>query len=180
MKISYFVKKFISAFVLSIVFIAIVINFSVFFPTLNHNALALINSETKNPINIPSNINFLNDDKKAFCDYMKNLYGQDLPLSVDNDLFVYYGAVNGYRFYRLQSMLIPLECTHQTEIIGSYLFESDFLFRPSAIGLYVIGDKVYSLREAYYSNLINISEIYNLYNVKSPQKTTFVSSQKIK
>lgn len=173
------VGKWISAFVFSLSLVVILLNFNRLFPALNHNALALTETSEDDPINIPVDINFLGEDKKAFIDYCKGIYGEELPMSVDPDSFIYYGTIDGCRLYRMQVSAIPAEAIHQTERIGIYTFESDRLYRPSATGLYVIGDGgVYPLDQAAEDNRVNIDEAYRLYQQKAQALVSAPKSQK--
>jgi prepilin peptidase dependent protein B len=162
------IEKFISAAVFVAVLLVIVPNFNNIFPDLNRTDLVSAESKAEMPIDIPSNLNFLNDDKKAFIDYCKSIYGGTLPLTVNSDLFTYYGTVDGYRLYRLQSNLIPYEHAHSSETINGYTFLSDYIYRPSKTGLYVIGDKgVFTIDEVYKDGIVNIADIYDLYAKKN-------------
>ncbi len=147
---------------------ALFFNFSTFFPALKKNAFSIAN-KADSPINIPQNLNFLNDDKEAFITYCNAIYGASLPLSVDSSSFEYEGALNGYHFYRMQADLVGTEPAVQYVRLGGYTFVSDQLYRPSPTGLYLIKNSVvYTLEEAYSQNLVNFSELYALYQKKDP------------
>jgi prepilin peptidase dependent protein B len=119
------------------------------------------------PKDIPKSLNFLNDDKSAFVSYCKSLYGDKLPLTVNNDSFTYFGSVDGARLYRMQSSIISCSHVQQAETIGGYVFYSDCRYYPSRVGLYIIlDDNVYTLEEANSMGIINISDIYELYSEK--------------
>ncbi|MFT9077840.1 hypothetical protein [Ethanoligenens sp.] len=159
--------------ILSALLLAILmVNFSNFFPALKRNALSPSN-RADTPINIPQNINFLNDDKQAFLNMCNALYGSKLPLSVDSNSFLYEGAVDGYHLYRMQANLIETEPARQYVVLGKYLFESDRLYRPSPTGLYLVKDNlVYTLEEAYTTQLVDFSNLYRLYKQKDPIGST--------
>lgn len=143
-------------------------HFRFFFPQLKKNAFVSQN-QADTPINIPQNLNFLNDDKQAFIHYCLLLYGEKLPLSVDDSTFQYLGAVDGYHFYRMQANLIDTEPARQSVRLGNFLFESDQLYRPSSIGLYLIKNaQVYTLENAYQLKLVNFNDLYRLYMQKDP------------
>lgn len=155
--------------VLSVLILTVVVlNFSHIFPALKKNALSPANREDT-PINIPQNLNFLNDDKRAFLDYCNAIFGSKLPLAVDSDSFVYEGVVDGYHLYHMQANLIETGSARQRVVLGGYLFESDRLYRPSPTGLYLVKDnQVYTLEEAYNTKLVDLSELYSLYKQKDP------------
>lgn len=179
MKILHGAGKWISAFLFSLSLVVILLNFNRMFPALNHNALALTETSEDDPINIPVSINFLSEDRKAFIDYCKGIYGEDLPMSIEPDSFIYYGTIDGCRLYRMQVSAIPAEPAHQTETIGNYIFESDCLYRPSRTGLYIIGDGgVYSLDQAVEYNMINVDEAYRLYQQKMQALVSVPKTQK--
>jgi hypothetical protein len=164
MKFSHIIKNFITAAVFFIMFILIIINFKTIFPALNQNALILSANNENNPNDIPSNLNFLNADKKSFITYCKGIYGDKLPLSVDNSNFIYFGTVDSYRLYRLQSTLIPYDRAQQSDTLAGHTFLSDCIYRPSKTGLYLIGDKgVFSLDDAYLNKVVDIGDVYSLY-----------------
>lgn len=157
-----------SAVLSALILVVVLLNFSHIFPALKKNALSPSN-HADTPINIPQNLNFLNDDKQAFLDYCTTIFGSKLPLSVDSDSFVYEGAVDGYHFYRIQANLIETGPARQHVVLGGYLFESDRLYRPSPTGLYLVKDnQVYTLEEAYNAKLVDFSELYSLYKQKDP------------
>jgi len=163
-----FARKLISPVVFILILVLVIMNFNTIFDKLNYNALAISDNSQIDQINIPSNLNFISDDKALFIEYCKSLYGEDLPLNVDEDNYIYYGANNGYRFYRLQAAGVPFEPAWQSETVGGHVFESSCLYRPALTGLYIIGnDKVYTLSEAYDQKLIDIGVIYNLYQQKT-------------
>ena len=154
--------------VILVVLLLIATHFKSIFPALNHNGTVISESKTNKPIDIPSNLNFLNDDKKAFLEYCDSLYGDALPFAIDNDKFCYYGTVDGQRLYRLQATLIPYEHANLTEDLGGYKFYSDCIYRPSKIGLYIITDNsIKTLENAYHDGSVNISDVYKLYLSKT-------------
>jgi|GEM_PF-2370774 hypothetical protein len=144
----------------------IMINFETIFNALDCDALTISTSKT-DVTDLPSKINFLDDDKNTFIRYCKNFYGEDLPIGIDNNIYQYYGNVNGYRFYRLQPTLVSYDNISQSEVIGGFTFESPYRFRPENTGLYIISDEsVYTLEEAYKLGLIDIEKAYQLYKEK--------------
>lgn len=164
MKIRFSPKKIITTAALFVLLCSILFNFDNLFQRLNYNAMALADSNTSEALDIPSDINFINDDKKSFITYMQEYDGSTLPLSIDNNTYVYYGIVNGYRLYRISVTSYSNEPICQEEVIGGYHFNSSSLFRPSPTGLYVIGDNgVYTLQEAYKFSLVDIGKVYKLY-----------------
>lgn len=160
--------KFVTFLIVAVIMGAILLNFDNIFTGLNCHALQVSeHKKTAELASLPSTINFLDDDKKAFVNYCKKLYGSSLPLKVDDSLYTYYGTINGYRFYRLQPSYISYDRINQQEMIGGYLFESPYRCRPEATGLYLISDKrVYTLKEAFEKRLVDISLIYSLYTAK--------------
>jgi hypothetical protein len=148
----------------------LMVNFDSIFTDLNCNALTISDNSKSDLTHIPSKINFLDDDKKNFVSYCKDIYGSDLPLEVDTRVYEYFGTVNGYRFYRLQPSYISYDNVSQQQVIGGYTFESAYRYRPERVGLYIIGDdNVYSLEQAYEKGLIDISKVYELYIAKVTQ-----------
>lgn len=157
-----------SAIISVLVLVVLIVNFHYIFPQLKKNALSPSN-HADTPINIPQNLNFLNDDRQVFLDYCNEIYGSKLPLSIEEDSFLYDGAIDGYRLYRMQANLVDTGPARQSVLLGNYLFESDQLYRPSATGLYLIKDKqVYTLEEAYNAKLVDFSDLYQLYKQKDP------------
>lgn len=149
----------------------LMVNFDSLFTDLNYSALALADSSSKADLtSIPSNINYLDDDRAAFVSYCKDIYGYDLPIQIDDSVYEYFGTVNGYRFYRLQPTCIASDDIIEQEVVGGYTFESPSRYRPELTGLYIIGDnKVYTLEDAYDDNLVDISTVYKLYMAKQDQ-----------
>lgn len=167
MKVSHTAGKLLTAVVFGLVVFTIVFQFNKLFPALGINALLDDVEKNDTHIDIPSDLNFLNDDKRSFINYCKTIYGNNLPLAVDNDKFIYYGMVDGYRLYRLQPNLVPYEQAQQTETLGGHVFYSDCLYRPSKTGLYLINDLiVISIDDAYRLNLVDIDNVYELYSNK--------------
>lgn len=167
MKMSRYGVKIITIMMVVVVMGVLMVNFDSIFTDINCNALSISSSTKADLTQIPSKINFLDDDKKAFVSYCKDIYGSDLPLEIDNSVYEYYGTVNGYRFYRLQPTYISYDSISQQEVVGGYTFESSSHYRPERTGLYIIGDdSVYSLRQAYDNGLIDISKAYQLYIAK--------------
>ncbi|HCC00772.1 MAG TPA: hypothetical protein DEP42_06120 [Ruminococcaceae bacterium] len=159
--------------IIIIVFIIIIgLNFKSFFPALKQQSFSSkIQGDT--PINIPRNLNFLSDDKQTFLTYCKSFYGDKLPMKVDSSTFIYEGAVDGYRLYRIQATLIETGSARQLVKLGNYTFESDRLYRPSPLGLYLIrNNEVYTLENAYQSNLLSMDDLYTLYIKKDPIANT--------
>jgi|WetSurMetagenome_2_1015567.scaffolds.fasta_scaffold317750_2 hypothetical protein len=168
MKMSRYGVKIITISIVVIAMGILMVNFDSIFTDLNCNALAISDSPKADLTQIPNSINFLDEDKTAFVNYCKDIYGSSLPLEVDSTVYKYYGTVNGYRFYRLMPTYISYDSISQQEVIGGYTFESSSLYRPERTGLYIIGDeKVYSLKQAYDNNLIDISKAYQLFIAKS-------------
>lgn len=146
----------------------VMFNFNNIFTDLNCNALTISSKAKSDLTHIPSKINFLDDDKKAFVNYCKDIYGENLPIKSDDSIYTYFGTVNGYRFYRMQPSYIMYDNVHQQEVIGGYTFESSSRYRPDNLGLYIIGDdNVYTLKEAYGKGLVDISKVYELYTAKN-------------
>lgn len=168
MRFSRYLPKLIIFLVVALVMGSLMVNFDNIFTSLNCHALQVSDYEKSAAVTaIPSKINFLDDDKKAFIDYCKKIYGSSLPLKIDDNLYEYYGTVNGYRFYRLQPAYISYDSISQQKVIGGYFFESPCRCRPEATGLYIISDKrVYTLEQAYDKGLVDISLIYSLYSAK--------------
>lgn len=161
-------KKVITILAVIVIMSVIMMNFNSLFTDLNFNALAISDNTKTELTHIPSKINFLDDDKKLFVDYCKTIYGNELPIQIDDSIYTYYGTVNGYRFYRLQPSYIMYDNVRFQEVIGGYTFESSYHFRPESTGLYIIGDdNVYTLKQAYEAGLIDISKVYSLYLSKS-------------
>ncbi|HEX3027085.1 MAG TPA: hypothetical protein VHR42_07655 [Clostridia bacterium] len=168
MKLSRQVSKGISTGILILVLIFIYINFNTIFTKLNYNALAVTDNQKDETINLPTQINFLSSDKKEFVEYCSLTFDVNLSDQSGNRVFTYYGAINGYRFYRLQLNCIPCDSAFTEENIGGYTFTSPCYYRPNPTGLYIIGDDgVYTLKEAYEKGLINISNAYSLYQKKN-------------
>ena len=164
---THFIKNLIlgAVFVFTLAFIFC--NFKALFPGLYRNALILYAGAENDPKDIPSSLNFLNDDKRAFIGYCQGIYGDRLPLSVDNASFVYFGTADGYRLYRLQANRVPCERVQNSETLAGYTFYSDCIYRPSRTGLYLIGDKgVFTLDSAYQNQLVDMSDVYSLYFAK--------------
>jgi hypothetical protein len=148
----------------------LMVNFDSIFTDLNCNALSISDNSKSDLTQIPSKINFLDDDKKAFVSYCKDIYGSSLPLGIDDSVYEYFGTVNGYRFYRLQPSYISYDSISQQEVIGGYTFESACRYRPERTGLYIIGDdNIYTLEQANENDLIDISKVYELYTAKTAQ-----------
>lgn len=170
MKLSRYGYKIVTITVVFVIMGVLMVNFDSIFTDLNCNALAVSKSSKADLTEIPSTINYLDNDKQTFINYCKTIYGSDLPLEVDNTVYKYYGTVNGYRFYRLQPSYISYDTISQHEEIGGYTFESSFRYRPEPTGLYIISDDcVYSLKEAYEYGMIDISKAYQLYIAKDAQ-----------
>lgn len=165
MKAKHFTRTILTSVLFLITILAIVLNFHIIFPALRPHSLVITTAKKNNPTDIPSNLNFLNDDKNAFLEYCKGIYGEKLPLSVNNDTFVYYGTVDSYRLYRMQSNLIPYERVQQSEEIGGHVFLSDCTYHPSRTGLYIVSEhsNVFTLDEAYKIGIIDIDDVYDLY-----------------
>jgi prepilin peptidase dependent protein B len=162
--------KIISIAAVIVVMSVLMVNFNSIFTDLNCNALEISDNTNADLTHIPSKINFLDDDKKSFIEYCKNIYGSDLPLKIDDSVYMYFGTVNGYRFYRLQPSYITYDNINQQEVIGGYTFESSSRYRPERTGLYIIGDSnVYTLSDAYEKGLVDISKVYALYIAKIDQ-----------
>jgi hypothetical protein len=170
MRLSRYWTKLVTFVFVAFVMGLLMVNFDNIFTSLNCHALQVSDHEKSSAVTaIPSKINFLDDDKKAFIDYCKKLYGSSLPLKIDDSIYEYYGTVNGYRFYRLQPSYISYDSISQQKLIGGYLFESPCRCRPEATGLYIISDKrIYTLEQAYDKGLVDISLIYSLYTAKAP------------
>jgi hypothetical protein len=168
MKMSRYGIKIITISFVIVIMGVLMVNFDSIFTDLNCNALTIPNNSKSDLSNIPSKINFLDDDKKAFVDFCKVKYGSNLPLEIDNNIYQYFGTVNGYRFYRLQPTYISYDSVSQQEVIGGYTFESACRYRPEKTGLYIIGDdNVYTLSDAYSKGLIDITKVYALYVKKT-------------
>lgn len=169
MKMSRYGYKIITIMSVVVIMGILMVNFDSIFTDLNCNALA-VSKSSKDLAEIPSTINFLDNDKQTFINYCKTIYGDEIPLDIDNTVYKYYGTVNGYRFYRLQPSYISYDNISQHEEIGGYTFESPFKYRPEPTGLYIISDNgVYPLKDAYEFGLIDISKAYKLYTEKEAQ-----------
>lgn len=130
----------------------------------NFKALADIQTSKKSSLNIPSDINFIDDDKKAFLEYCRQNKGASDKAQIDDTTYVYYGCLNGYRFYRLNLDCYPAEELNHEENIGGYVFQSSRSFYPYVSGLYIIGnDGVHTLSEACSENIVDIGKIFLLY-----------------
>lgn len=151
---------------LVVVFLGVLmINFDNIFTDLNCDALTVSDNVKETPNEAPVSLNFIDEDKTCFIDYCKDLYGENLPLETDNNVFHYYGTVNGFRFYRIHASYIPCENINQQQVVGGYIFESSARYRPDKTGLYVIGNnRVYTIDEAYTNKLIDIAKLYKLYS----------------
>lgn len=167
MRIKRYGLKFIKIIFAVAVMAVIMLNFDTIFTELDCNALT-VSANKADVTDLPSKINFLDDDKEAFIKYCKNIYGEDLPIRIDDDVYQYYGNVNGYRFYRLQPTLVSYDNISQSQVVGGLKFESPYRFRPENTGLYIISDEcVYTLDEAYKLGLIDIKKAYQLYKDKT-------------
>lgn len=167
MKLRRYVYKIVSITVAVSVIAVLMLNFDSIFSELHCNALT-VSANKVEKTQLPSKLNFLDDDKTAFVNYCKDIYGADLPIKIDENVYKYYGAVNGYRVYRLQPTLIPYDSINNVTVIGGYDFESPCRYRPACSGIYVIGDdNVYTLTEAYKEGIVNISSVYKLYAKES-------------
>ena len=143
------------------------------FNSLNIEPDLVASAYTENPkkdvLNIPSDINFIEDDKKAFIEYCKSQFGTDAAMSIDKQSYLYYGISEGYRLYRLSVTCMPADSIGGEQEIGGYTFYTSCRYRPYDLGLYVIGENgaVYTLDQAYRLGLVDISSVYRLYQQKS-------------
>jgi hypothetical protein len=168
MKMPRYGAKIITVAAVIMVMAFLLVNFNSFFKSLDCSALETSEKTSTDVTSIPSQINFIDDDKKLFTDYCTKVYGSKIPIKVDDSVYLYFGTVNGYRFYRLQPTYIACDCVRQQQIIGGYIFESAYRYRPEATGLYIIGgNKVYTLEQAYNKGLVNIQKVYKLYISKT-------------
>ncbi|HEX2937916.1 MAG TPA: hypothetical protein VHO66_03255 [Ruminiclostridium sp.] len=166
MKIKRYGFKLVTVAVVAVTMAVLLINFDSIFTELSCDALTITQTKS-DKAELPSSLNYIDEDKSVFVNYCKDIYGDDLPLKIDENVYQFYGTINGLRFYRLQSTLIPYDNINQSELIGGYSFDSPGRFRPYSTGLYIIGDdKVYTLKQAYESGLINIQKAFDLYNNK--------------
>ncbi len=170
-KLPKYFAKIVSIAAVIVIMAVLMVNFNNIFTNLNCNALEISDNTTADLTHIPSNLNFLDDDKKLFVSYCENIYGESLPLKIDSSVYMYFGTVNGYRFYRMQPTYITYDNINQKDIVGGYTFESCSRYRPERTGLYIIGDNnVYSLDQAYDMGIIDISKVYQLYVAKTTQQ----------
>lgn len=131
-------------------------------------ATDIVTTEKMNAADIPSDINYIDDDKKLFVRYCDEAYSITIPSKIDSSTYVFYGVINGYRFYRMSVSSLPTENINHEDVVGSFPFESSRLFRPYAPGLYIIGNgKVYTLEEAYEQHIVDIRQVFQLYLEKS-------------
>lgn len=157
-------KKYLTTAILFLLLCITLVFFNNLNSGLNLNALALYENDKKDALNIPSDINFISDDKKSFIEFCKKQYGINHDIEIDNSTYIYYGSVNGYRFYRINISCMPVDSINHNEIIGGYNFSSSLMFRTYPSGLYIIGDNgVYTLTDAYNQNLIDITQIHELF-----------------
>jgi hypothetical protein len=161
-------KKIITTSVLIITLAVVITYFDSFYAKYDFRALATY-TVTKNDVaNIPSNINFIQDDKKTFLQYYKTKTITNQPLLIDDKTYIYYGNRNGYRFYRMSTTAMSLEYINSQLVLGGYTFESPFSFKPSNSGFYIISDsKIFTLEEAYSKKIIDIKQMYLLYMAKN-------------
>lgn len=146
---------------------AMLLGFHTLFPSLQKGAFDTV-SQQDSPDNIAQSLNFLNEDKKAFLTYCAGFYGTELPCAVDVSTFVYYGGVDGYRLYRMQSTLIETGPARQQLTLNGAVFTSDRLYRPFSLGLYLVKDgAVYDLETAAQYALVNTADVYALFAQKS-------------
>lgn len=169
MKIPKRINRIATTTIMFVLLAVLLFNFDSVFNKLNANALAINENIKKTELaNIPSKINFLSDDKNSFLDYCKNLYGGDLPLTIDSDSFIYYGAVDGYRLYRMNTTYLPCRNVTTFVTLGCYTFTGNCRYSPEPSGLYLIGDDgVHTLSDAYSENIVDFSKVYQLYKSKA-------------
>lgn len=130
----------------------------------NFQALADVQNTKKSTLNIPSDINFIDDDKKAFIEYCQKNAAAGNSAAIDDSTYTYYGCVGGYRFYRINVDCFPSDELNHEEMIGGYIFQSSRTFYPYSSGLYIIGDNnILTLDEASRQCLVDIGKIYALY-----------------
>jgi hypothetical protein len=161
-------RKFITTAILLFLLVFVVTFFDSFYAKYDFRALATYNVTKNDAVDIPSDINFIQDDKKAFLNYCQNLITTNQPFVIDDKTYVYYGNQNGYRFYRISITAMLYTNINNELTIDGYTFESLYTFRPYASGFYIIGDSgVYTLEEAYEYKIIDIKQIYKLYMTKN-------------
>lgn len=166
LKVSDAKKKFFTTTVLFLLLVVTLSCFNVVLSSLNYNASAFSNTK-KETLDIPSDLNFVDDDKKAFLNYCKDIYGNEKPFSIDTMAYCYYGTIEGRRLYRFNATYIPYENVYNESTIGGYVFSSSCLYRPYSLGLYIVdGKNVYTLAEAYEKGLVNIAKVHELYMSK--------------
>ena len=168
MKILKNTKKIITTSVLILTLAVVITYFDSFYAKYDFRALATYKVMKNDVANIPSNINFIQDDKKMFLQYCETQTATNQPLLIDDKTYIYYGNRNGYRFYRMSTTAMSLENINSQLVLGGYTFESPYFFKPSNSGFYIINDsKIFTLEEAYSKNIIDIKQIYNLYLYKN-------------
>jgi hypothetical protein len=161
-------KKLITTVVLLFLLVFVVTFFNSFFAKYDFHALATYKVTANDAVDIPSDINFIQDDKTSFLNYCQGKIATNQPLAIDNNTYIYYGNQNGFRFYRISITAVPYSDINNELSIDGYTFESLYTFRPYASGFYIIGEGgVYTLEEAFNKNIIDISQIYKLYNAKN-------------
>jgi hypothetical protein len=161
-------KKFITTVILLFLLIFVVTFFDSFYAKYDFRALATYKVTKNDAVDIPSDINFIQDDKKVFIKYCQKPIITNQPLIVDDKTYVYYGNRNGYRFYRMSITAMPYTNINSELTIDGYTFESCYTLKPYATGLYIIGNSgVFTLEEAYNNKIIDIKRIYDLYMAKN-------------
>jgi hypothetical protein len=161
-------RRLITTCLLLFLLVLVITIFGSFYSKYDFRALATYKVTNNDAMDIPSDINFIQDDKKVFINYCQNLINTNQPLVIDNSTYVYYGDQNGYRFYRISITAMPYSNINNELTIDGYTFESAYTFRPYASGFYIIGNnEVYTLEEAYNDKIIDISQIFSLYMAKN-------------
>lgn len=156
-------KKAVTTIVLFLLLFCTMSTFNVILSGINYNAAAFNNAK-KQSLDIPSDLNFVDDDKRTFLNYCEKIYGNEKPYAVDTLSYCYYGTLSGRRLYRFNATFIPYATVYNESNIGGYIFSSAVLYRPYSLGLYVIdGQNVYTLQQAYERGVINISKAHELY-----------------
>lgn len=159
-------KKLISTALLIVLLIGTLLSFNLLFSNLSYNAEAF-NSPKKAALDIPSDINFISDDKKAFISFCEQNYGTKATDSIESGSYCYFGSIEGKRLYRMNLSCMPYENLYNETNIGGYTFSSSRLFKQYGVGLYIIDETgVYTLEQAYETGKIDIGRFYELYTEK--------------
>lgn len=161
-------RKFITTAILLFLLLFVVTYFDGFYAKYDFRALASYKVTKDDAVNIPSDINFIQDDKNLFLNYCQNLITTKQHLLIDDKTYIYYGNRNGYRFYRMSVTSMPFMNINSELVIEGYPFERCYTFKPNESGLYIIGNSgVFTLEEAYNNKIIDIKQMHDLYIAKN-------------